>query len=379
MTSGSTSNRPWPSLSQPSARARSVSFALDGSPRTDPSGVPVPGVPDQLLVPDARASPGRRVRGEHGDGGPDPAMVRGGPQVGRALRRDTGGGVHLPAVADLEALPVQAADAAAAVAPGHPGTELQFVSRVPVGAGQADLPADFPQPGPGRARAGDLTAVHLDELGRGIHVHRPGRPAGPAASPAVRRAVRNARAGHSDRAGRAAVPAAGGGRGAGGCMAVGRRAAGCRAGGSRAGGSRAGLSGAGLLRGRAVRAGRAVRGRAVRGAGGSCTRLSVTGQALARLSGRASGPAGLAATEVLTMKLAPAGLVTTGLVVTGLLVAGLASGELARAGLATAGPAITGAGSSGLPGIRHIAARAGPGADRAGRGAQGSRWHPAGK
>ena len=61
------------------------------------------------------------------------------------------------------------------------------------------------------------------------------------------------------------------------------------------------------------------------------------------------------------MKLAPAGLVTTRLVVTGLLVAGLASGELARAGLATAGPAITGAGSNGLPGIRHIAARAGRG------------------
>ena len=64
------------------------------------------------------------------------------------------------------------------------------------------------------------------------------------------------------------------------------------------------------------------------------------------------------------MKLAPAGLVTTGLVVTGLLVAGLASGELARTGLAAAGPAITGVGSSAPPGIRHIAARAGPGGTR---------------
>ncbi|MGI8452322.1 MAG: hypothetical protein ACR2MP_35075 [Streptosporangiaceae bacterium] len=66
------------------------------------------------------------------------------------------------------------------------------------------------------------------------------------------------------------------------------------------------------------------------------------------------------------MELAPAGLVMTGLVIrglamTGLVVAGLASGELARAGLATVGPAITGVGSSGLPGTRHTAARAGPG------------------
>ncbi|MGO9217576.1 MAG: hypothetical protein ACLP5E_07380 [Streptosporangiaceae bacterium] len=35
--------------------------------------------------------------------------------------------------------------------------------------------------------------------------------------------------------------------------------------------------------------------------------------------------------------------------------------ELARAGLVTAGPAIIGAGSSELPGTRHIAAMAGPG------------------
>jgi hypothetical protein len=48
---------------------------------------------------------------------------------------------------------------------------------VPVGTGQADLPADFPQPRPGRGRAGDLAAVQLDELGGQIHVHGPGRPA----------------------------------------------------------------------------------------------------------------------------------------------------------------------------------------------------------
>ena len=106
--------------------------------------------------------------------------------------------VHVPAVPDLQALPVQPPDAAAAVTPRHPRAELQLLERVPVGAGPPDLPADFPQPRPGRARAGDLAAVQLDELGGQIHVHGPGGPAR-----AGERAGRNARPGHRDHPGRA--------------------------------------------------------------------------------------------------------------------------------------------------------------------------------
>jgi hypothetical protein len=134
----------------------------------------VAGVPDELLVPDAGAAAGRRIRCEHGDDGPDPAVVRGGLQMAGAFRRDVRRAGHLPAIPDLEALPVQPPDAAAAVTPRHPRAELQFLERVPVGTGQADLPADFPQPRPGRGRAGDLAAVQLDELGGQIHVHGPG-------------------------------------------------------------------------------------------------------------------------------------------------------------------------------------------------------------
>ncbi len=106
----------------------------------------VAGVPDQLGVPHPGRGPVGGGRGEHGDQRADAALVGGHPQVLHQVAVDLLRGHRGAPVDDAQAPPVQAAYAAAGVAPGHPRAELQLGVRVPVGPGLLQVFADLPQP-----------------------------------------------------------------------------------------------------------------------------------------------------------------------------------------------------------------------------------------
>jgi hypothetical protein len=110
-----------------------------GIPEDRPVGLLVPGVPDELLVPDPGGGPGRGLGGEHADHRPDLPAVVCHPQMVEAVPGDLGGVGDGPQIAHLQAVPVQPSDAAGVVAPGDPGAEGQLLGRMPVGPGQVDL------------------------------------------------------------------------------------------------------------------------------------------------------------------------------------------------------------------------------------------------
>jgi hypothetical protein len=128
----------------------------------------VPGVADELLVPDPRPGPARRVGREHRDHRADLPAVVGDAQVLDALPGDLGRLADRPQVPDLHAAPVEPADAARAVAPGDPRAERELRAGVLVGAGEADLrahPLDAPRGTPGLGVLGVEPRDELDRLG----------------------------------------------------------------------------------------------------------------------------------------------------------------------------------------------------------------------
>src|SRR4029453_3212271 len=96
---------------------------------------------------DARAGRARLLRGEHGDHRADAAAVGGDPQVLDGLVEDAGGRPDVAPVADDQAAPVQAPDAAAGVAPGDGGAVGQLGAGVGVGAGLVDGGQDLADAG----------------------------------------------------------------------------------------------------------------------------------------------------------------------------------------------------------------------------------------
>ncbi len=127
----------------------------------------VAGVPDELVVEDARARPARRVRSEHCDHRADPAVVGRLPQVLERFGGDVRGRADFAAVAHAQAVPVEPADAARAVPPGNAGAELQLGAGVPVGACGLDVEPHFGEPRIRRA-SGVLGVEQPDEaLGAG--------------------------------------------------------------------------------------------------------------------------------------------------------------------------------------------------------------------
>ncbi len=145
-------------------RETDVARIADDGGRAGRSGVTR--VADELLVPDPGAGAAGRVRREHADQGTDAATVGRGPQVLGALGRDIGRAMHVPQVADLQAAPVQAADAAGAVAPGHPGAEGELEGGVAVGAGGADLGPYLGEPRTDRPGGGVFGVVQPQEVFR---------------------------------------------------------------------------------------------------------------------------------------------------------------------------------------------------------------------
>jgi hypothetical protein len=133
-------------------------------PDDHPVRLAVAGVPDQLLVPDPRAGPLRRGRGEHGERRSDPSAVGCLPQVREGLGRDLVGAGDVAAVPHPQAAPVEPADAAAAVAPGNTGAEGQLAGRVGVGAVPLDLRAYLRDPRANRRRGRVLRLVEGQEL-----------------------------------------------------------------------------------------------------------------------------------------------------------------------------------------------------------------------
>jgi hypothetical protein len=86
---------------------------------------------------------------------------------------DGGGVAHGSQVADLEAAPVQAADAAGVVAPGNSGAEGEFFGGVPVGAGEVDLAHHGGDAGADSVGSGILGGEEFEELlGCGADVFR---------------------------------------------------------------------------------------------------------------------------------------------------------------------------------------------------------------
>ncbi len=104
--------------------------------------VPVPGVPDELFVPQPGggwlAGPVRREDGDHR--ADDRAFpLTGEREVVDQFLEDLVRLLHHAQIPDDEASPVQAADASAGVAPGDPGAEHQLGMGVLVGAGLLDF------------------------------------------------------------------------------------------------------------------------------------------------------------------------------------------------------------------------------------------------
>jgi hypothetical protein len=106
----------------------------------------VAGVPDQLRGQDPRAGPSGRVRGEHRDDRPDPAVVRRLPQMRDRLGGNVGRRRHLPPIANPQAPPVEPANAAGTVAPRHASRKRQLGRRVPVRPRLLDLAAHLGEP-----------------------------------------------------------------------------------------------------------------------------------------------------------------------------------------------------------------------------------------
>lgn len=149
-------------------------------PDDRPVRLAVAGITDQLLVPDPRAGPLGRVRGEHGEGRSHPSAVGGHPQVRERFACQLRGGGDMAAVAHLQAAPVEPADAATAVAPGNPGAEGQLGGGVGVGAVPLDLGAHLLNPRANRRGSRVLGLEQGQELLSCGRVDLPRRPlAGP--------------------------------------------------------------------------------------------------------------------------------------------------------------------------------------------------------
>src|SRR5438067_324130 len=146
--------------------------------------VPVPGVPDELLVPHPGVPATRLGRREHRDHraqlpraplprAPDTVALlverprpapSGDPQVRDEIAEDLVGGGGVAPVEDEQAVPVQPADAPARVAPGDLGAEGQLRTAVHVGTGGRDLRTYLAQPRADRPGLGVFAVVEAQEL-----------------------------------------------------------------------------------------------------------------------------------------------------------------------------------------------------------------------